>query len=150
MSRSLLLQQCPTYLAHLISVVLQMWVRWSNRCCMDTTATSQNSSCPAYHVWCTKHEEHSWRNKNELISDFFLWNSTHRRTNVGWPARNYISSVYTWDIVCGANLERWMIGTDEERESGKSVKEIRQGNDDNDIYIYIYIYISKVGDLSRG
>ena len=41
----------------------------------------------------TRHEAHRWRNKDELISDILLWNPSHGRSKVGWPARTYIQEL---------------------------------------------------------
>ena len=41
----------------------------------------------------TRHVEHCWRNKDELISVILLWTSTHGHTNVGRSARVYIDQV---------------------------------------------------------
>ena len=38
----------------------------------------------------TKHPEHCWRSRDELISDVLLWTSSHGRAKAGWPARTYI------------------------------------------------------------
>ena len=61
----------------------------------------------------------------------------------------YNSSVRTQDVVLRTMRERWMIGTngerqrdkerDRDRELGKHVLAVRLYDDD--IYIYIYIYI---------
>ena len=39
-----------------------------------------------------RHAEHSWRRKDELISDVLQWASTHRPASIGWPARTYNNS----------------------------------------------------------
>ena len=38
----------------------------------------------------TRHAGHSWRSKDELISDVRLWNPTNGRAEAGRPARTYI------------------------------------------------------------
>ena len=41
----------------------------------------------------TRHMGHSWRSKDELISDELLWTPSHGQTKVGWPARTYIQQL---------------------------------------------------------
>ena len=81
---------------------------------------------------------HSWRGKDELISDVVQWTPTHGRASVGRPTRTYLQQVcVTQDVVWRTCRERWMIGTD-----GKRVWDIRAGSATWwYIYIYIYIYI---------
>ena len=38
----------------------------------------------------TRHAEHCWRSKDELISDVLLWTLSHGREKAGQPARTYI------------------------------------------------------------
>ena len=38
----------------------------------------------------TRHAGHSWRSKDELVSDVLLWTLTYGRAKVGQPARTYI------------------------------------------------------------
>ena len=38
----------------------------------------------------TRHAGHSWRSKDELISDILLWTPLHGRTKAEWPARTYV------------------------------------------------------------
>ena len=37
----------------------------------------------------TRNAGHSWRSKDELISDILLWTASHGRAKSGWPARIY-------------------------------------------------------------
>ena len=37
----------------------------------------------------TRHAEHCWRSKGELISDIPLWSPSHGRAKAGQPARTY-------------------------------------------------------------
>ena len=37
----------------------------------------------------TRHVGHCWRSRDELISDVFLWTSSHGRAKAGRPARTY-------------------------------------------------------------
>ena len=42
------------------------------------------------HVRRTRHAGHSWRSRDELISDVLLWTPSHGRAKAGRPARIYI------------------------------------------------------------
>ena len=46
----------------------------------------------------TRHAEHCWRIRDELISDIHLWNPSHGRAKAGRPARTYIQQLCedTW------------------------------------------------------
>ena len=37
----------------------------------------------------TRHAEHCWRSRDELISDVLLWTPSHGQVKAGWPARTY-------------------------------------------------------------
>ncbi len=37
-----------------------------------------------------RHAGHSWRSRNELISDVLLWTPSHGRAKSGQPARTYV------------------------------------------------------------
>ena len=41
----------------------------------------------------TRHTGHSWRSREELISDVLLWTSTYGRAKAGQPARTYIQQL---------------------------------------------------------
>ena len=41
----------------------------------------------------TRHAGHSWRSRDELISDVLLWTPSHGRAKAGWPARTYIQQL---------------------------------------------------------
>ena len=41
----------------------------------------------------TRHAEHSWRSRDELISDVLLWTPSHGRAKAGRPARTYIQQL---------------------------------------------------------
>ena len=50
----------------------------------------------------TRHEGHSWRCRDELISDVLLWITSHGRAKAGRPARTYIqNSVRIRGVVLG-------------------------------------------------
>ena len=48
----------------------------------------------------TRHAVHSWRSRDELISDVLLWNPTYGRAKAGRPARTYIQQLHE-DTGCG-------------------------------------------------
>ena len=41
----------------------------------------------------TRHVEHCWRSRDELISYVFLWTPSHGWAKVGWPTRTYIQQL---------------------------------------------------------
>ena len=41
----------------------------------------------------TRHAEHCWRSKNELISDVLLWTPSYDQAKAGRPARTYIQQL---------------------------------------------------------
>ena len=41
----------------------------------------------------TRHAEHCWRSRDELISEVLLCTPTYGRTKAGWPARRYIQQL---------------------------------------------------------
>ena len=41
----------------------------------------------------TRHSEHCWRSRDELISDVLMWTPSHGRAKAGRPARNYIQQL---------------------------------------------------------
>ena len=41
----------------------------------------------------TRHAGHSWRSRDELISDVILWTPTYSRAKAGWLARTYIQQL---------------------------------------------------------
>ena len=45
------------------------------------------------HVRRTRHTEHCWRSRDELISDVLLWTPTYGRAKAGRPARTYIQQL---------------------------------------------------------
>ena len=77
----------------------------------------------------TRHVEHCWRSKNELISDVLRWTPSHGRAKFRRPARTYIQQLCA-DTVFKTSQERWMIETGGERGSGRSVLAARHDDDD--------------------
>ena len=43
----------------------------------------------------TRHAVHSWRSKDELISNILLWTPLHRWAGVEYPARTYLQQLCT-------------------------------------------------------
>ena len=41
----------------------------------------------------TRHAGHSWRSRDEIISDVLLWTPSHGRAKAGRPARTYIQQL---------------------------------------------------------
>ena len=41
----------------------------------------------------TRHADHCWRSRDELISDVLLWTPIHGRAKAGRPARTYIQQL---------------------------------------------------------
>ena len=41
----------------------------------------------------TRHAEHCWRSRDELISDVLLWTLSHSRAKAGQPAQTYIQQL---------------------------------------------------------
>ena len=68
----------------------------------------------------TRHTGHSWRCKDELISDVLLWTPSHR-TKVGRPARTYIQQLCT---DTRGSLEDFPGTMDDRDEWRKRVREI--------------------------
>ena len=65
---------------------------------------------------------HSWRIKDEHITDVLQWTLAHGRTSVSWPARTYLYQTWrTQDVAWKTSRERWMIWTDGERGLRKSM-----------------------------
>ena len=46
----------------------------------------------------TRHAGHSWKSRDELISDVLLWNPTYGLAKAGRPARTYSSYVKIQDV----------------------------------------------------
>ena len=73
----------------------------------------------------TIHTGHSWRSRDELISDVLQWTPTYGRAKVGWPARTYIQQLCE-DMVCSPedlpeamnDREKWQERVRDIRASG--------------------------------
>ena len=98
----------------------------------------------------TRHAGHSWRSRDELISDVLLWTPSYGRAKAGRPALTYIQQLCE-DTGCNPEdlPEAMNYRRSGERESGSgiSVQVARHEDDDDDdiyTYIYIYIYINRI------
>ena len=85
------------------------------------TKQQLNSHIPPILIKQTRHAGHCWSSKDELVSDILLWTLTHGHTSVGWPAKTYISSMWTLDAVERTCQEWWPIGVDGEQKSRDSL-----------------------------
>ena len=67
---------------------------------------------------------HCWRSRDKLISDIFLWTSSHGRAKAGWPARTYIQQLCA---DTGCSLEDLPGAMDDRDGWWERVREIRSG-----------------------
>ena len=81
----------------------------------------------------TRHAGHSWRSRDELISDVLQWTPTYGRAKAGQPARIYIQRIR--DVALKTCQRRWTIGRSSERGSGISVLATRYDDDDDDFIL---------------
>ena len=73
----------------------------------------------------TKHTEHCWRSRDELISDILLWAPKHGRAKAGWPARTYIQQLCA---DTGCSLEELAGAMDDRDGWQEKIREIRAGS----------------------
>ena len=83
----------------------------------------------------TRHAEHCWRSKDELISDVLLW-TPHMAVQKqdDQLELTYSNYVRTQDVNLKTCRRRWMIGRSGERGSGISVLAAPRDDDDDDLY----------------
>ena len=67
---------------------------WSQHPTKQQLYGHQPSFLKIIQVRRTRHVEHSWRSKDEFISDVLLWTPSHGRAKTGRPARTYIQQLY--------------------------------------------------------
>ena len=80
----------------------------------------------------TRHAGHSWRSKDELISDVLLWTPSHGRAKAGRLARTYTQKLSPiWDVTLKTCRKQWTMGKDGERRPGISV--LMAWNDDDNV-----------------
>ena len=73
----------------------------------------------------TRYTWHYWRNKDELMRDVLLWNSSHGRACVGRPTRTYQQQLCT---ETGCSLEDLPGTMDNRDERQERVKDIRSSS----------------------
>ena len=75
----------------------------------------------AIQVRWTRHAEHCWRSKDELISDVLLWTPTHGRAKAGRPARTYIQQLCEDTGYCSEDLPEVMNDREKWRERVRDI-----------------------------
>ena len=87
----------------------------------------------------TRHTRHSWRSRDELISDILLWTPTYGRAKAGPPARTYIQQLYE-DTGCSPeDLPEAM--NDREKWRERSVISVLTArHDDDDIHTHTHTH----------
>ena len=88
----------------------------------------------------TRHAGHSWRSRDELISNVLLWTPAYGRAKAGRPARTYIQQLCE---DTGCSQEDLPEALNKREKWRERVRDIRAGSTTWwwCIYIYIYIYI---------
>ena len=72
----------------------------------------------------TRHAEHCWRSRDELIRDVLLWTPTYGRAKAGRPARTCIQQLFE-DTTCSPeDLQEAM---NDREKWGERVRDIRAG-----------------------
>ena len=115
----------------------------------------------------TRHAEHCWRSRDELISDVLLWTphmaKRKQDDQVEDTSSNYVR---IRDVALKTCQRRWIIGRNGERGSGISVLAARHDDDDDDdedmckplvyddirlynTYATIWVYIAIVTSIAR-
>ena len=70
----------------------------------------------------TRHAGHSWRSRDELISDVLLWTPTHGRAKAGRPARTYIQQLCEDTGCCPEDLPEAMNDREKWRERVRDIR----------------------------
>ena len=70
----------------------------------------------------TRHAGHSWRSRDELISDVLLWTSTHGRAKAERPARTYIQQLCDDTGCCPEDLPEAMNDKEKCRERVRDIR----------------------------
>ena len=113
----------------------------NSMCCFDHILEAAPHKTAAVQ-WFTSHftnppirwtirEGHSWKSKDELISDVLIWTPTHGHTSFDTPTRFYIHQLCAHTGCSQADLPR-MIDWDGWQESGNSVLLVWLEDDDDD------------------
>ena len=81
----------------------------------------------------TRHAGHSWRSKDELISDVLLWTPKYGWAKAGRPARTDIQQLCE-DTGCGPeDLPEAMIDREKWRERVRDIVLVARHDDDDDL-----------------
>ena len=83
----------------------------------------------------TRHAEHCWRSRDELISDLLLWTPAYGQAKAGWPALTYIEQLCE-DTGCSPEDLPVVMGRSGERGSGISVLAAWHDDDEDDEDMY--------------
>ena len=71
-----------------------LWAIWNKSWQQHPTRHQLHGHLPpimkTIQVRWTRHAEHCWRSRDELISDVLLWTPTYGWAKAGWPAQTYI------------------------------------------------------------
>ena len=86
----------------------------------------------------TRHAGHSYRSRDELISDVLLWTPSHSRAKAGWPARTYIRQ-FCEDTVC--STEALLEAMNDKKGVARELLGYPCWRHNKMMMIYIYIYI---------
>ena len=70
----------------------------------------------------TRHADHCWRSRNELISDVLLWTPTHGYAKAGWAARTYILQLCEDTGCCPEDLPQAMNDREKWRERVRDIR----------------------------
>ena len=70
----------------------------------------------------TRHADHCWRSRDELINDVLQWTATYGRAKAGWPAQTYIQQLCE-DTGCGP--EDLPEAMNDRKKCRESVRDIR-------------------------
>ena len=72
----------------------------------------------------TRHADHCWRSRDELISDVLIWTPTHGQAKAGRPARTYVQQLCE-DTGCSPEDQPEAMNDREKWQ--ESVRDIRAG-----------------------
>ena len=103
----------------------------------------------------TRHAEHCWRSKDELISDDLLWTRSNGHTSVGQSTKTYQQQLFTETWGSLEDLPEVTEGKgNDEKESRKSMLAAWYDDDDADLFMAVgywlvvwvlwHIYLSRL------
>ena len=75
-----------------------------------------------FQVRRTRHAGHSWRSRDELISDVLLWTPTYGRAKAGRPARTYIQQLCEYKGCSPEDLPEAMNDREKWRERARDIR----------------------------